>query len=47
MWISSCGLRVGRHGFYPTILAGARSQTDRRAEFKRGEWHAAVVTRTV
>ena len=48
MWISSCGPR-GRS--VTTILsddpAGARSQTDRRAEFKRGDWHAAVVTRTV
>jgi uncharacterized protein len=36
-----------RYTILPDDPAAARSETERRAEFRRGSWHAAVVTRTI
>jgi putative CocE/NonD family hydrolase len=36
-----------RYSILPDDPASARSQTERHAGFKRGAWHATVVTRTV
>jgi uncharacterized protein len=40
-------LGAERYSILPEDPSAARSETERRAEFKRGAWHAAVATRTV